>query len=56
MEKMEEKLELVPCIWYNVTFKDEPEALLDLKNKINIMSQVFTNQLGLKILKTNVKA
>ena len=43
--KIEEKLKRVSCIWYFVTFKDQTEALLDLKSKINIMSQTFASQL-----------
>lgn len=53
IEKME-KWEQVPCIWYTVTFKDQTEALLDSKSEVNIISQVFAYQLGLKICKTNV--
>ena len=56
IEKMEHKLECVPCIWYFVDFKDWIEALLDSKNKINAMSQAFASQLGLKICKTKVWA
>ncbi len=37
-----EELERIPCIRYLVTFKDQTEALLDLENKVNAMSQVFT--------------
>ncbi len=58
-KKMEEtkKLELwVSCIWYPVIFKDQTEALLDSKSKINVISQAFTYQLELKIRKTNVGA
>ena len=54
-KKMEQKLERVLCIWYFVTFKDQIEALLDSKSKVNAMSQAFAYQLGLKIWKTNVK-
>ncbi len=53
-EKMGEELEQVPCIWYSVTFKDQTEALLDLRSKVNAISQAFAHQLGLKIWKTNV--
>ncbi len=53
-DKKTEKLERVPCIRYPVTFKDQTEALLDSGNKVNAMSQAFTQQLGLKICKTNV--
>ncbi len=55
-EKIEEELEQISCIWYSVIFKDYTEALLDLKSKINIISQVFDYYLGLKIWKTNVRA
>ena len=48
-EKKEEKLEWVPCIWYLVTFKDQTEALLYSESEVNIISQTFTHQLGLKI-------
>ena len=37
-KKTEEKLEKVSYIWYFVTFKDQIEALLDLKSKVNIMN------------------
>ncbi len=53
-EKMEEILERVPCIWYFIIFKDQTEALLDSETKVNIISQAFAQQLGLKICKTNV--
>ncbi len=53
-EKTEEELECVLCIWYPVTFKDKTKTLLDLGSKVNIMSQVFSHQLGLKIHKTDV--
>ena len=57
-KKMEEKekLEPVPYIWYLVTFKYQIEALLDIKSKVNTMSQAFTSQLGFKIQKTNIEA
>ncbi len=55
-KKTEEKLEWVSCIRYPVTFKDQTEALLDLGSEVNAMSQAFTQQLGLKIRKTNVGA
>ncbi len=55
-DKKTEELELVPCIWYPVTFKDQIEALLDSGSKVNAMSQAFAQQLGLKICKTNVGA
>ena len=38
-----------------MTFKNPTKALLDPKSKVNIISQVFTFQLNLKIQKTNVK-
>ena len=56
IDKKTEELERVPCIWYPVTFKDQTEALLDSRSKINAMSQAFAKQLGLKIYKTNVGA
>lgn len=52
--KKKEELEWVPCIWNLITFKDQTKALLDLKSKVNKMSQVFTLQLGFKIRKTNI--
>ena len=52
----EEKLEQVPCIWYLVIFKDQPEALLDSMSENNRIKQVFASQLSLKIWKTNVGA
>ncbi len=55
-KKTEEELEQVPCIRYPVTFKDQTEALLDPGSEINAMSQVFAQQLGLKICKTNLGA
>ncbi len=55
-KKTEEELEWVPCIRYSVTFKDQTEALLDSGSKVNVMSQAFAQQLGLKIRKTNVGA
>ncbi len=51
-----EKLERVPCIWYSVTFKDQIKTLLDLGSEVNTMNQAFTQQLDLKICKTNVRA
>ncbi len=56
MTEKTEELEQMPYIWYLVTFKDQTEALLDSKSKVNIMSQAFVQQLGLKIRKTNVGA
>ncbi len=56
-EKTEEKLEWVPCIvWYSVIFKDQTEALMYSRSKINAINQAFAHQLGLKICKTNVGA
>ena len=52
-KKIKEELEQIPCIWYPVTFKDQIEALLDSRSKVNIMSQIFAQQLNLK---TNIKA
>ena len=54
--KKKEKLERVSCVQYSVTFKDQTKALLDLRSKINAMSQAFAYQLGLAIWKTNVGA
>ncbi len=54
--KKEEELEQIPCIWYLVTFKDHTEAMLDTKSEVNVMSQAFAYQLGLRIRKTNVEA
>ena len=42
IEKKEEKLEWVFCIWYPITFKDQTETLLDSKSEVNIINQVFT--------------
>ncbi len=56
MTEKTEELERVPCIWYLVTFKDQTKALLDSESEVNVMSQVFAQQLGLKIRKTNVGA
>lgn len=39
-----------------ISFKDQTEALLDLKSGINVMNQVFTFQLDLQIQQTNVRA
>ncbi len=52
----EEELERVSCIWYPVTFKNKTEVLLDSESEVNIISQAFAQQLGLKIRKTNVRA
>ncbi len=49
IEKMEEELERISCIWYSVIFKDQTKALLDLESKVNAISQAFAHQLGLKI-------
>ena len=40
-KKTEKELEWISCIYYLVTFKDQTEALLDLKNKVNAMNQAF---------------
>ena len=40
-KKKEEKFEQVFCIQYSITFKDQIDTLLDLKNEVNAMSQVF---------------
>ena len=37
-KKIEEKLEQASYIWYFVAFKDLTKTLLDLKNKVNVMS------------------
>ncbi len=55
-KKTEEKLECVSCIRYPVTFKDQTEALLDSRSEVNVISQAFVQQLGLKIRKTNIGA
>ncbi len=55
-KKTEEELECVSYIQYFVTFKDQTEALLDSRSEVKAMSQVFAQQLGLKICKTNVGA
>lgn len=56
IKKKIEKLKWVLCIWCFVTFKNRIKALLDLKSNVNIMSQTFTFQLGLKTRKINVRA
>ncbi len=53
---MGEELDWISYIWYLVTFKDQTEALLNLKSEINLISQAFAHQLGLKTRKTNVGA
>ncbi len=55
-DKKTEELERIPYIWYPITFKDQTEALLDSRSKVNVMSQAFAQQLGPKIRKTNVGA
>ncbi len=40
-KKTEEELERVACIRYPVIFKDQTEALLDSRSKVNAMSQAF---------------
>ncbi len=44
-EKTKEKKELeqVPYIWYSVIVKVQTEALLDSRNKVNIVSQAFVH-------------
>ena len=54
--KKKKELEQVPCIQYPVTFKDQLEALLDSKSKVNTMNSAFAFQLGLRIWKTNIGA
>ncbi len=43
LEKKKVELEWVSYIWYPITFKDQAQikALLDLKKKVNVMSQIF---------------
>ena len=55
-KKTTDKLERVFYIRYLITFKDQTEALLDSKSKVNAISQTFAQQLGLKICKTNIVA
>ncbi len=57
-KKEEEKLEYIFCILYLMTFEDQVETkiLFNLRSKVNIISQAFALQLGLKIQKTNIKA
>ena len=55
-DKKMEELERVPCIWYPVTFKNQTKALVNSGSEVNIISQVFAQQLGFKIRKTNVGA
>ena len=40
-KKTEEELEQVSCIWYSVTFKDQIEALLNLRSKVNAINPDF---------------
>ncbi len=40
-KKETEELERIFCIWYLMTFKNQTMALLDSKNKVNVMSQAF---------------
>ena len=54
MTEKTEELEQVSCIWYSVIFKDCTEPLLDSKSKINVISQAFAFQLGLKIQKNTI--
>lgn len=42
-------------IWYPMIFKNQTEALLNLRSEINAMSQVFAQQLSLKIRKTSIE-
>ncbi len=56
MTEKTEELEWVLCIWYPVTFKNQTKALLESESKLNVISQAFAQQLGLKIRKTNVGA
>lgn len=50
-----EKLERISYIKYPVIIKDQTEVLLDLRSKVNAMSQDFTHQLDFQIQKTNVR-
>ncbi len=54
-KKKEEKLEWIFYIWYLITFKDQTKVLLNLRSEVNIISQVFTLYLNLKIEKTNTR-
>ncbi len=40
----------------SVIFKDQTKALLDSESEVNAMSQVFAQQLGLKVRKINIGA
>ena len=55
IEKTDE-LEQIPYFRYFITYKDWTMALLDLRNKVNAMSQAFTFQPGFKMQKTNIEA
>ena len=49
----------VPYIYYLVRFQEKKEyvkALLNIGNKVNIMSFAYIKKLGFKIWITNVKA
>lgn len=56
MRELKSGLERVPCIWYLVIFKNQIEALLDLKSEINKVNTAFASQLGFKIHKINIGA
>lgn len=57
-KKTEEKeeLERILYVQYSVSFKNQTKTLLNSGNKVNVISQAFASQLGLKIWKTNVRA
>ncbi len=55
-KKIEQELELILCIWYLITFKNQTKALLDSESELNAMSQTFVQLLGFKIRKTYVEA
>ena len=54
--KTEEELKQVSCIWYLMTFNKQTGALLDSRSIVNTINQVFAYQLGLKTLKTYIRA
>ena len=55
-KKTKEKLEQIPYIQYLMIFKNQIKTLLDSKNKVNAISQVYAHQLGFKTRKTNIRA
>ncbi len=54
-KKTEEELEWIPYIWYSIILKNLTKVLLDSRSKVNAISQAFSQQLGLKICKTNIR-